>query len=179
MLRLIRDLLAFRPTGRGTDISTGLDYAGRMLPHRSILFLLSDFQIPAGGSDPEGADGREPDEGGAGAGEATPFDAFARTLKLVSNRHDVVAIRMVDAAEETLPDAGLLVLTDPETGEEVAVDTGRASLRDAYGQRSGAEHRALQSLFRRLAVDEVEVRTDASYVTPLMAFFRARERRAR
>ncbi|NIP80285.1 MAG: DUF58 domain-containing protein [Gemmatimonadetes bacterium] len=213
VLRLIRDLLAFRPRGRGTDIASALDYAGRMLPHRSILFVLSDFLIPdtaevgagtargsgdpapgtgGGGGDREagveagpgdgsgdgrGEGRRDGDPGPAGPGSA--FDAFSRTLKLVSNRHDVVAIRMVDAAEEALPDAGLLVLTDPETGQEVAVDTGRASLRERYGSRSGAEEDALRSLFRRLAVDEIEVRTDGSYVGPLMQFFKARERRAR
>jgi uncharacterized protein (DUF58 family) len=158
VLRLIRDLLAFRPTGRGTDLADALDYAGRMLPHRSILFVLSDFIIP-------GSDG----------GHA--FDAFSRTLKLVSNRHDVVAVRMVDALEESLPDAGLLVVTDPETGREVAVDTGRARVRERYDARAGAEGTAVRSLFRRLAVDEIEVRTDASYVGPLMQFFKARERR--
>jgi len=157
VLRLIRDLLAFRPSGRGTDIATALDYAGRMLPHRAILFLLSDFQMP----------------------EPAAFPAFSRTLKLVSNRHDVVAIRMIDAAEESLPDAGVLLLTDPETGREVAIDTGRASLRQAYDDTAGSEERELRGLFRRQAVDEVEVRTDRSYVTPLMAFFRARERRGR
>ncbi|MFO7893323.1 MAG: DUF58 domain-containing protein [Longimicrobiales bacterium] len=160
VLRLIRDLLAFRPSGRGTDVADALDYAGRMLPHRSILFLLSDFIIPD-------------DEGGRA------FDAFSQTLKLVSNRHDVVAVRMVDTVEESLPDAGLLVLTDPETGREVAVDTGRARVRDRYDSRAGEEDAAVRALFRRLAVDEVEVRTDESYVTPLMQFFRARERRAR
>ena len=157
VLRLIRDLLAFRPSGRGTDIATALDYAGRMLPHRSILFLLSDFQMP----------------------EAADFPGFSRTLKLVSNRHDVVAIRMIDAAEESLPNAGVLLLTDPETGREVAMDTGRASLREFYDARAGTEERELRGLFRRLAVDEIEVRTDQSYVKPLMAFFRARERRGR
>ncbi|NIP60484.1 MAG: DUF58 domain-containing protein, partial [Gemmatimonadetes bacterium] len=71
----------------------------------------------------------------AGA-EDDPFTAFSRTLRLVSNRHDVVAIRLVDAMEETLPDAGLLVLTDPETGREVAVDTGRARVRGRYDARA-------------------------------------------
>lgn len=166
VLRLIRDLLAFKPTGRGTDIASALDYAGRMLAHRAILFLLSDFQIPS----EDNADGAED-------GRTHPLDAFSRTLKLVSSRHDVIAVRMIDAAEEALPDAGLLLLTDPESGREVAIDSGRASLRDVYSTRAGAEDVALRGLFRRLAVDEIEVRTDQSYVSPLMAFFRKRERR--
>jgi uncharacterized protein (DUF58 family) len=184
VLRLIRDLLAFRPRGRGTDIATALDYAGRMLRHRAILFLLSDFQLrwhdagegmddvapPMAGLRPDGA-------AGAGQGAGADFTSFHRTLKLVSNRHDVVAVRMVDAAEEILPDAGLLVLRDPETGEEVVLDTRRTDLRRRYDARAEAEERILRTAFRRLAVDEIEVRTDASYVRPLLAFFRARERK--
>ena len=155
VLRLIRDLLAFRPRGRGTDIGGALDYAARMLPHKAILFVLSDFHVDLG--------------------EAA--EMLRRTLRLVSNRHDVVAIRMVDQAEERLPDAGLLVLTDPETGDEVAVDTGRERLRRFYDSRWQAERQAVQQMFRRLAIDEVEVRTDQSYVQPLMGFFRSRERK--
>ncbi len=155
VLRLIRDLLAFRPRGRGTDLAAALDYAGRMLPHRSVMFVLSDFQ----------------------AGDDSAFDAFRRTLRLVANRHDVIAVRVTDAAEAALPDAGILVLTDPETGEEVAVDTGRGSLRRRYSALSEAEDQALRTTFRRLAVDAIEVHTDGSFVGPLMAFFRARERK--
>jgi uncharacterized protein (DUF58 family) len=168
VLRLIRDLLAFEPAGRGTDIATALDYAGRMLRHRAILFLLSDFQIHWPGQDGDSDGG---DDGASG------FAGFRRTLRLVANRHDVVAVRMVDAAEETLPDAGLLVLTDPETGQEVVLDTRRADVRRRYDARSEAEERTLRGLFRRLAVDKIEVRTDTSYVRPLLAFFRARERK--
>jgi uncharacterized protein (DUF58 family) len=191
VLRLIRDLLAFRPTGRGTDLAAALDYAGRMLRHRSILFVLSDFQIPHDDQERGGPDSgiaTSPAAGpvrpvGAGASgterraEPTPFDRFHRTLKLVSNRHDLVAVRLVDASEEALPDAGLLVLQDPETGEEVVLDTRSVHVRRRYDARAEAEERALRAIFRRLAVDEIELRTDESYVRPLLAFFRARERK--
>jgi uncharacterized protein (DUF58 family) len=181
VLRLIRDLLAFRAVGRGTDIATALDYAGRMLGHRSILFLLSDFQVPLDRTaGPREAD--VPDGNGVAhlvglAGPMSAFERFHRTLKLVSNRHDLVAVRMVDPAEERLPDAGLLVLRDPETGEEVVLDTRHTELRRRYDARADAEERALRTIFRRLAVDEIELKTDESYVRPLLAFFRARERK--
>jgi uncharacterized protein (DUF58 family) len=183
VLRLIRDLLAFRPRGRGTDIATALDYAGRMLRQRAILFLLSDFQLrwPTAGEPGDGAGERPLDDARGNGLNGHPaggdFAPFHRTLKLVSNRHDVVAVRMVDAAEEALPNAGLLVLRDPETGEEVVLDTRRTDLRRRYDARADAEERILRTAFRRLAVDEIEVRTDASYVRPLLAFFRARERK--
>ena len=173
VLRLIRDLLAFRPTGRGTDIASALDYVGRMVRHRAIVFVLSDFQISDVSVDADEAPGAQP----AGERSPTRFEAFSRTLKLLASRHDVAAVRMIDAAEEVIPPAGVLVLSDPETGEEVAIDTGREELRRSYHRRSTAEEQALRTLFRRQAVDEIEVRTDKSYVRPLLGFFRSRERK--
>ena len=159
VLRLIRDVLAFRPTGRGTDVGAALDYAARLLRHRGIFFVLSDF-VPAGGVMDE-----------------TP--AWERTLKLVSQRHDLVAIRITDMAETVLPDAGLLVLRDPETGELVDIDTSRADTRAAYHDMLERERLAVRRMFRRVGVDEIEARTGESYVVPLLSFFRRRERRGR
>jgi uncharacterized protein (DUF58 family) len=162
MLRLIRDVLAFQPRGTGTDIGGALDYAARLMPHRGILFLLSDF-VP-----------------GAHDGERTPDGAvvpWEKTLRLVSRRHDLVAVNLTDAAEEALPKAGLLVFIDPETGEEVAVDTGDPGVQAGFSARVGAEQQDLRRLFRRMGVDEIEVRTHESYVRPLLSFFRRRERK--
>jgi hypothetical protein len=170
VLRLIRDVLAFRPRGRGTDIAGALDYAGRMLPHRSILFMLSDFQVSP----------QEPGLGGGGGTALTaPRTSLVRTLRLVSRRHDLVAIRVSDPADSVLPAAGLLVLRDPETGGEVVVDASRGELRNRYAQQVGVEERALQGVFRRLGIDEIDISTEGSYIGPLMAFFRARERKLR
>jgi uncharacterized protein (DUF58 family) len=152
-LRLIRDVLAFTPTGRGTDLAGALDYAGRLLPHRAIVFVLSDFQRPTGAE-----------------------SAYERTLRAVSRRHDVVAITLADVAEEALPDVGLVSFVDPETGEDLFIDTGAPGLRALYARRAVAEREARQRLFRKLAIDEIEIRTDSSYITPLLGFFRRRER---
>ncbi len=121
------------------------------------------------------ADGRSAP---SGTPIATPARiSLPRTLRLVSRRHDLVAIRIVDAAETELPDAGLVVMRDPETGRETAIDTSRAGVRDRYRGQVGAQERALRATFRRLAIDEIEVATGGSYVKPLMGFFRARERK--
>ncbi|MEJ2184715.1 MAG: DUF58 domain-containing protein [Gemmatimonadota bacterium] len=170
VLRLIRDVLAFRPSGRGTDIAAALDYAGRMLPHRSILFMLSDFQVSPDepGLDWNGNDGRV---------LTAPRTSLVRTLRLVSRRHDLVAIRVSDPADSELPPAGLLVLRDPETGDDVVVDASRGGLRDRYAQQVAVEERALRGVFRRLGIDEIDISTEGSYIGPLMAFFRARERK--
>lgn len=169
-LRLIRDVLAFRPASAGTDIAKALEYSGRVLKHRSVVFLLSDFirpEPPAPRADAE-------------APVLTPGEAqaaFERALRPVARRHDLIAISIVDAAEEILPDAGLLAVVDPETGEEWFADTSAEQLRQLYSREAEAERESLRRLFNRHGVDEIEVRTDASYIKPLLGFFRRRDRR--
>lgn len=158
VLRLIRDVLAFRPRGRGTDIGAALDYAARLMPHRGILFLLSDF-VPTA------------------ATAEDPVVPWEKTLRVVSKRHDLVAINLTDAAEEVLPRAGILVLSDPETGEEIAVDTGNPAVQAMFSASVDREEEVRRRLFRRLSVDEIDVRTNESYVRPLLAFFRRRDRK--
>jgi uncharacterized protein (DUF58 family) len=159
-LRLIRDVLAFRPRGRGTDIPGALDYAARLLAHRGIIFLLSDFAARPG----------------ADAGDAARWE---KTLRLVSRRHDVVGVSISDPAELDLPDAGIVALEDPESGELTWVDTGNHAVHEKFASLLARERRQTRRLFRRLGVDEIEVRTDQPYVKPLLAFFRRRERQRR
>jgi uncharacterized protein (DUF58 family) len=159
-LRLIRDVLAFRPRGRGTDIPGALDYAARLLAHRGIIFLLSDFAARAGA-------------------DAEDDERWEKTLRLVSRRHDVVGVSISDPAELDLPDVGIVALEDPETGELTWVDTGRVDVHEAFADLLARERSRTRRLFRRLGVDEIEVRTDEPYVKPLLAFFRQRERQRR
>jgi uncharacterized protein (DUF58 family) len=160
VLRLIRDVLAFRPTGRGTDIAGALDYAARLLAHRGIIFLMSDF---------------------APRPDATEADQalFEKTLRLVSRRHDVVAVSIADPAELQLPASGLLTIEDPESGDIAWIDTSRTDIREVFAAMLVRERMESRRLFRRLGVDEIEVRTDQPYVKPLLAFFRRRERQRR
>jgi uncharacterized protein (DUF58 family) len=150
-LRLMRDLLAFEPEGRGTDIAGATDYLNKMLAHKAIIFFVSDFMA----ADVE------------------------RPLKLLAQRHDVVAVSVEDPSEIELPDIGLARLIDPETGETIDVDTSDARVRAAFDESVTAERDQRKRIFRRLAIDEVAVRTDGSIVEPLFRFFRARETRKR
>ena len=156
-MRLIRDVLAFRPRGRGTDIPGALDYAARLLAHRGIIFLLSDFAL-----------------GGDAASDA--YARWEKTLRLVSRRHDVVGISIADPAELDLPDVGIVAMEDPESGELTFVDTGSERVRTEFTAQLARERAGVQRLFRRLGVDEIAVRTDEGYVKPLLAFFRRREK---
>lgn len=151
VLRIIRDLLAFEPVGRGTDLVAAIDYTARMLKEHAIVFIVSDFLS---------ADIDHP-------------------LKLMAQRHDVVAVTVEDPSERDLPDIGVARLIDPETGETFEVDTSHPDVRGAYSTRVGREREERKHLLRRLAIDEVAVRTEAGVVEPLLRFFRSRETQAR
>lgn len=155
VLRLIRDLLSFEPAGRGSAAPAALEYALRVLRARSVLFLFSDFRFGEG------------------------WGGFERALRTATRRHDVVAVRLADRREEVLPDLGLLRVADPETGEAVVLDTARVEVREAYARQAREERERAVRLFRRLAVDEIELRTGARYTPALLAFFRRRETRQR
>ena len=150
-LRVIRDLLVHEPEGTGTDIPLAIDYLQKMLGHRTIIFLISDFMDAA----------------------------LERPLKLLVQQHDVIAVTVEDPSERTLPDVGLARFADPETGDTVDVDTSDPELRAAYEKATAESADARKRLLRRLAIDEIAVRTDQEYLEPLLRFFRARETRAR
>jgi uncharacterized protein (DUF58 family) len=148
VLRLLRDLLLTRPARRETRFAPMGDRLARLLPHRSVVFLLSDFAAP---------------------------DVEA-TLARLSRRHEVVAIAISDPLEQQLPDLGLVRLQDPETGALFEIDTGDPAVRRHYAQQRQAEHEARQGLFARLGIESVIVDTREGYVGPLLAFFRRRLR---
>jgi hypothetical protein len=85
----------------------------------------------------------------------------------------------VDPKEVALPDVGLLRVRDPETGEEMVVDTNDASLREAFKNAMMNRESELVSLFRSMNMDSIQIMTDQSYVEPVMKFFKMRERRLR
>lgn len=148
-LRLIRDMLAFQPRRRGTDVAGALEYLHKVMPRRAIVFLVSDF-----------------------------FAAdFERPLRLVRQRHDVVPICLLDRRDYALPDVGFVRLRDLETGRERLVDTGSRAVRERFRELREGVRAERRRLFRALGVDFVEVPTEKPYVGPLMRFFRRRERR--
>jgi uncharacterized protein (DUF58 family) len=150
VLRLIRDLFAHEAKSKGTDLSVALNHTLQVLHRRSIVLVLSDFQ----------SDGYEP------------------ALRAVSRRHDTIAIHVIDPTEETLPDVGLLEVTDPETGITRVIDTSARQQRSDYSDAADRLRKDTEALLRRVRVDRVPVRTDEGYVEPLIQFFRRRNRRA-
>jgi uncharacterized protein (DUF58 family) len=150
-LRVIRDLLVFEPVGTGTDIPSALEYMAKMLSHHTIIFVVSDF-LDAG---------------------------IERPLRILAQQHDVIAITVEDPSESQLPDVGLARFTDPESGATIDVDTSDPEVRTAFTERVAAERAERRTLLRRLAIDEIAVRTDQPFIEPLLKFFRARDMRSR
>lgn len=150
-LRLVRDVLAWPTTSRGTNLALALDYASRVLNHHALVFVISDFVT----------------------------GPIEKPLKMLAQRHDLVAVVLDDPGERDLPDLGVARLVDPETGRFVEIDTSAANVRERYDHELDAEKGARQQLLRRLAIDEVLVRTEIGFAEPLLRFFNARETRGR
>ena len=157
VMRVTREVLGATPTGRGTDLAVGLEALTRLAKRRSVAFVISDFF----------------------AGSGRKRTAFERTLALASAKHDVIAIELVDPRDDDLPDVGLAMLEDLESGEDVMIDTSDRRTREAFASVARQRRKSMRDLFRKLAIDQVVVRTDGSYVTPMRDLFARRARRQR
>lgn len=147
-LRIIRELLEFTPKGKSTSITTALRYLSNVIKKRCICFVISDFMDPN----------------------------FEDALKLANKRHDIVALRIHDPLEESLPDAGILVLQDAESGKRMSIDTSNRHFREMYQKQAVIRDLQLTDTFARSGVDHCKIRTDQSYVQPLMKLFKKRGR---
>jgi uncharacterized protein (DUF58 family) len=149
VLRLIRDLLNFRPRQARTDIGAALDFLGRVTHRRAVVFLVSDFFA----------------------------SGYEKRLRIAARRHDLIAISMRDPREIELPNVGLIDLEDAETGEIVTVDTSSASGRRRYEAMARERERELREVFTSTGIDRIPVLTGRDYVRDLIGFFRQREGR--
>ncbi|HEX3694464.1 MAG TPA: DUF58 domain-containing protein [Polyangia bacterium] len=152
VLRVISEILSFQPHSPRTNIAAGLQFLGRIARRRAVAFLISDFLAPQ--------------------------VSYERALRLSAGRHDLVPVSVTDPLEEALPKVGLIELQDPETGEVVVFDTSGAESR-AFAADARVAAVARQTLFRRLSLDAISVRTDRPYLPALTTFFEARARRLR
>jgi uncharacterized protein (DUF58 family) len=148
-LRVIRDLVAFEPRGRATNLAASLTYAGRLLRHRSIVVLLSDFFA----------------------------EGWERPLRRLAARHEVVAITVEDPRERTLPDAGWVELADAETGRRVLIDTGNRGLRQRVERLAERRREDRRRVLSAAGVDHLELETGTDYKLPLRRHFALRARR--
>jgi len=150
VLRLIRELLTFRPEGHGTDLNEPLRLLGSVLKRKATIFLVSDFWC----------------------------GDFSTSLSILGRRHDVVAVRVRDPRETTLPQVGLVNWVDAESGDTVLIDTSSAETRRQWSVRVSNHDQRLAQVLASRGIDMVEIDVTQSYVEPLRTFFLAREGRS-
>jgi uncharacterized protein (DUF58 family) len=149
VLRVIREILYFRPKRAGTNIPAALEYLNNVLRRKSVVFLVSDFLA----------------------------EDFQRALKIANNRHDLIAVTITDPRELQIPPVGFIELEDAEMGETVLIDTYNADIRRDFARYANADRENLLKTFRSAGIDHIDVVTDRSYVEPLVQVFRQRARR--
>ena len=149
VLRLVSDILSFRPEGKGTDLSLALGWLSRVTKRRTVLFVVSDFLLE---------------------GYETPL----RTARM---KHDVVPVVLRDPMEDAFPALGLVEVEDPETGERALVDSSSPAVRGAFQAAVARARGERTRVFRKLELDSVELRAGEDHGEALVRFFRARARR--
>jgi len=151
VLRVIRELLYYKPESKKTSINSALEYLGKVLKKRSVIFLMSDFMD----------------------------SNYERRLGILNKRHDIIGISISDPREKDLADIGLVKFEDAETGEVLFLDTGDDLLKKELTKRRLSFIGARDKAFKSMALDSIEISTDRPYIEPLILFFKARAKRFR
>jgi uncharacterized protein (DUF58 family) len=193
VLRVIREVLFFEPKRRGTNLVQALEFMGRVLPHRAIAVVISDFivnpgrelsQLAAATNSRTGSENSNRQKSIAAAvwdkprSDSSPLPPELQTaLRIANRKHDVVAVQITDRYELELPALGRLILEDAETGEIVEINTGHTTSRNAFALRQEKQRNDLARQFRSSGVDAIQLRTDEPYSAALGKFFENREKR--
>jgi len=149
VLRLVREILSFRPEHTQTDIAGALEFFTKVTKRKSVAFLISDFLS----------------------------ENYRRPLRIANRKHDLVAIKITDPRELDFGDYGLIELEDAETGEVMVVDTGSAEFRKEFSDNARETNDELLRSFKVIDLDFIQIQTDKSYIVPLIQFFKMREKR--
>lgn len=147
ILRIIRELIDFQSKGKGTNIAEALRYFTNAIKKRSVAFLISDFE----------------DHG------------YDQALRIAARKHDLIALQIYDEREKEIPPAGLIRLSDPETGREIWIDTSDPNVRERFRSQREARQRYINDVLTRAGVDFTQLATGRDYVRPLMNLFKQRE----
>lgn len=147
ILRIIRELLAFEPNNKQTNISAALEYFSSVIKKRSICFLFSDFMD----------------------------NNYLGPLQIANKKHDMVAIRLHDKREAELPNVGMIKLLDSESNQSIWIDSSSSEVRANYKERNRQKEQQLKQEFMLNGIDLISIDTEESYIKPLINFFRYRE----
>ncbi len=151
VLHVVQEILEARPEHTGTNLNAALTMLGQLARKRSVAFLVSDFLA----------------------------DGYEQSLRIASKRHDLIPVQISDPREEQLPDVGIALLEDLESGDVMEVDTSDPQVREAYALRVAKDRAKREQMFKKLSLDSISIRTDRPYVAPISNLFRLRQRRQR
>ncbi len=160
-LRILRELLGAEPAERPSELAEELDELGRSLKRRAVVFVISDL-LPGLRND---------------HGDVQTEPAWARPLRLMARRHEVIALTVEDPRESDLPDLGMLRMLDPVTGRRVTLDTSSRTVRSRYAAAAAQDHAAIDRALGRARVDRVRLSTERPFGDDLARYLRQRERR--
>jgi len=146
VLRIIRELIEFKPKSNKTDIAQALKFLSSVQKKKAIVFLISDFMAPE----------------------------YDFVLKIASKKHDITGIRVYDQREEKLPNLGMVPMLDAETGEQRLINTGSKSVRMDYEKYYHEKIKYFKETFSKCGAGVVNTRVDESYVTKLLGYFKSR-----
>ncbi|MFC1485037.1 DUF58 domain-containing protein [bacterium] len=149
ILRMIREILYFKPQNSRTNLKIALEYLNEVIKRKAVVFLFSDF-----------------DSGG-----------YEKSLKITSRKHDVINVIIKDPRESEIPRIGFVQFKDNETGEIIEINTSKESFQKFMQKRTMEKDQELKKLFTKSGLDYLEIFTNKSYVEPLIKFFKNREKR--
>ena len=178
ILRIVRELLMFKPRKRGTDISSALVFLNHVLHRRAIVFLLTDFLHSRAGVPPASVHALKPALDRRDARPWSDRDVIAE-LGLTNTRHDVVCLHLHDPRESELPDAGLVTIEDAETGELLELDSARRGVRERFAAVNAERLAELDLALNRTGVDTLRLKTTEPFAPALQRFFEIRRGRRR
>lgn len=147
ILRIIRELIDFKPDNTNTDITEALRYFTNVIKKKSTAFLISDFYD----------------------------NNYEDALKIASKKHDIVAIKITDEKEKTLPDLGLVKIFDPESKRTLWIDSSSKEVRNEFAESYREHSKHVNEIFRKYGIDNVEISTGQDHVKQLMKLFKQRE----
>ena len=148
VLRVIRELLYFKPEKTGTDINGAVDFLARVQRKKAVVFFVSDFLS----------------------------SNFETAFRIAAKRYDTIAISLIDPRENVFPNVGLIELRDSETQQTILVDSASRSFRDTFMRNNEKRRQELKVLLRSIGIDQIVITTAEDYVEPLVRFFKKREK---
>jgi len=149
VLRVIREILFFKPEDARTDLNISLEYLTRVIKRRSIVFLISDFLT----------------------------ENYEKSIQVANKKHDIIAINIIDPREIDIPNVGFIELEDAETGEIILLDTSNTQIRDTFYSESQQDRSKREKFFKSIGVDNINILTGRSYIEPITKFFKMRAKR--